>query len=234
MTRHARGYVRLSQTSERSIEAQKEDIRSYTNDHDDLQLEHIYDEGQKASGWDDSREQYQQMLEDARSNEFDALVVRDASRLGRNAKERMRQFLNLDAWGVEFHTQTRGYVDPSAPEDFLMEAFKSLSDDEGKGAEVDRLVEAIDDKVEAGHYHGCPPKGLTYTDDKLGLKPDPSNLEAFETALEILELSDSPENYSLSDIAEETGASKSRVWRVTNNQRDRFEDAAVEQVVSDD
>jgi len=92
VTKVARGYVRLSQTSEVSIDNQIEDIEEYCEQHDGLELDHIYNEGQRASGWDDSRETYQQMLTDAEAGEFDALIVAHGSRLGRDKLERLDKF----------------------------------------------------------------------------------------------------------------------------------------------
>lgn len=210
MTRVARVYVRLSQSSERSIESQIHDCREYCENHDDLELDHVYNEGQFASGWNDSREQYQQMLNDAQEGEFDALVVRDGSRLGRNKKERFRAFLNLDSWGVEFHTRERGYVDPDASDDFIIEALKSWSDDDGKGAEIERLTAAIKDKVDNGDYHGQPPMGTRYTDDKRALEAD----DDFDRAREIIAEKDADEPPTHRALAAEYDVSAALVTKL--------------------
>jgi len=205
-------YVRLSQRGEKSIKAQIRDCKEYVKGHSELEFNGLYNEGQYASGWDDTREKYQQMLNDARAEEFDALVVRDASRLGRNKKERFRQFLNLDAWGVEFHTRKRGYVDPDAPQDFLMEAFYSMSDDEGKGAETERLTKAIKEKMEAGHYHGAPKYGTKYSEDKTALVPG----DKFESALDVLELRADGKSYR--EIQTETGCDLAKIKRILDSE----------------
>lgn len=226
MTKLFRAYVRLSQTSERSISNQIADCEEYVDGYDDGELDHVYNEGEYASGWDDSRDKYRQMLADAEAGEFDALVVAHGSRLGRDTLERIDRFGDLNnKWGVEFHTYDRGYVDPNLPEDVLMEVFSALSDDHGKGAEIDRLIAGIEKKIENGHYHGCPPAGLTYTKDKLALKPDPDDQEAFDQAVEAIELHDTGD-YTYEEVAEEVGSNKSRVWRIINEQRDEFEAAA--------
>lgn len=215
--KRARIYVRLSQRGEKSIAAQIRDCKEYVEGHSELEFDELYNEGQYSSGWDSAREKYQQMLEDARAGEFDALVVRDASRLGRDKKERFRQFLNLDAWGVEFHTRKRGYVDPDAPQDFLMEAFYSMSDDDGKGAETERLSEAIRKKVKNGHYHGAPKYGTKYSDDKTALVAG----EEFDIAIEVLNRRygrGDYEKHSYREIRDATGCDLARIKRILDNE----------------
>ena len=95
----ARGYKRLSDVSDTSLQRQQRRIEQYAEEND-LELEFVYDEGQKASGWNSNREQYQKMLADAEAGEFDILVVADGSRLGRDKKERLRTFLDLDHCGL--------------------------------------------------------------------------------------------------------------------------------------
>ena len=216
--KRTRGYVRLSQTSETSINNQIEDIEEYCEQHGDLELDHVYNEGQRASGWDDSREQYRRMLADAEAGEFDALVVAHGSRLGRDKLERLDAFTDLNnKWNVEFHTVKRGFVDPNLPEDILMEVFHSLSDDEGKGAEVERLTKAIRRKVENGHYHGAPKYGTTYSDDKTALVAG----DKFNTALEVIERRhgrDDYEEHSYREIRNATGCDLARIKRILDNE----------------
>jgi len=213
MTKTARGYVRLSQTSEVSIDNQIDDIEEYCEQHDGLSLDRVYNEGQNASGWDDSREQYQKMLSDAKEGEFDALVVAHGSRLGRDKLERLDKFTDLaNKWSVEFHTCKRGYVDPNLPEDILMEVFHSLSDDEGKGAEVERLTKAVEKKIEKGEYHGHPKFGTEYSEDKTCLVAS----DRFETALDIINLREQKHSYR--EIADKTGCDLAKINRVLDNE----------------
>lgn len=212
-SKNARGYVRLSQTSEVSIDNQINDIEEYCDGHDGLALDFIYNEGQNASGWDGSREEYQRMLSDAADGDFDALVVAHGSRLGRDKLERLDKFTDLaNKWDVEFHTVKRGYVDPNLPEDILMEVFHSLSDDEGKGAEVERLTKAIEKKRENGEYHGAPKFGTEYSDNKTALVKS----DGFDTAIEVLDLRERGLSYR--DIEEETGCNLAKISRVLENE----------------
>lgn len=210
----ARGYVRLSQSSETSIANQIADIEEYCEEHGELELDYIYNEGQHASGWAAGREEYRRMLSDAEAGAFDALVVAHGSRLGRDKLERLDKFTDLaNKWDVEFHTYRRGYVDPNLPEDLLMEVFHSLSDDEGKGAEVERLTRAIAKKVDAGHYHGAPKFGTKYCQDKTCLVEG----EGFDIALRIINLR-LEMDYSYRQIQAVTGCDLAKIKRVLDNE----------------
>lgn len=52
------GYTRLSRDSDTSIDRQKRHIREYA-DKNGLLLDHIYDDGERSSGFDESRQEYQ-------------------------------------------------------------------------------------------------------------------------------------------------------------------------------
>lgn len=135
------------------------------------------------------------------------------SRLGRDKLERLDKFTDLaNKWDVEFHTRGRGLVDPNLPEDILMEVFHSLSDDEGKSAEVKRLTKAIAKKVDAGHYHGAPKFGTKYSGDKTCLVED----EEFGVAIDVLNLRADGATYR--EIQSETGADLAKIKRVLDNE----------------
>ncbi|MFB6187518.1 MAG: recombinase family protein, partial [Halobacteriaceae archaeon] len=150
------------------------------------------------SGWDGNREEYNHMLEDAENGEFDALVVRDGSRFGRDKRERIRRFFDLDEWGVELHTVSRGYVDPEDPSDFLMEVFKAMSDDHGKRDEVERLETEMQNRRNEGYFIGEAPTGLQYDDDKHFLVAG----DGFDDVRRVFDLRDQGMSYR--DIADET------------------------------
>lgn len=86
---NAVGYVRLSQQSDRSLTAQREDIEDYCG-REGLILEKVYNEGEGASGHDNDRERYSEMLANIRDSDVDAVVVRDLLRLSRDRRERLR------------------------------------------------------------------------------------------------------------------------------------------------
>lgn len=196
MTATARIYARLSDRSNRSIDGQIEDCRAYA-DRQGFEVDRVYNEGQDESGWDDTRDEYSRMLEDAENGEFDALIVRDGSRFGRDKRERIRRFFDLDEWGVQLHTVSRGYIDPEDPSDFLMEVFKAMSDDHGKREEVERLESEMQKRKENGWYIGEAPTALQYDDDKQYLE----GTDGIEDVLTVYKLRDEGATYR--EIAEE-------------------------------
>ncbi|MCU4971132.1 recombinase family protein [Halobacteria archaeon AArc-m2/3/4] len=197
MTDTARIYARLSDHSNRSIQGQIDDCREYA-DRQGFNIDHVYNEGQGQSGWDESRDEYSLMLNDAESGEFNALIVRDGSRFGRDKRERIRRFFDLDDWGVQLHTVSRGYVDPEDPSDFLMEVFKAMSDDHGKRGEVERLEAEMEKRRQNGWFIGEPPAGLQYDEEKQYLEAVKGEID---DVMRVYQLRDEGATYR--DIAEE-------------------------------
>jgi site-specific DNA recombinase len=212
----ARIYVRLSDHSNRSIDGQIEDCREYA-DRQELDVSNVYNEGQGASGWDDAREAYNQMLDDAEAGEFDALIVRDGSRFGRDKRERIRRFMDLDEWGVELHTVSRGYVDPEDPSDFLMEVFRAMSDDHGKRGEVERLEAEMEKRREKNMYIGEAPTGLQYGEEKQYLEAIEDEID---DVLRVYELRDAGATYR--EIREEVPWSLPTIGKIVDR-REQYE-----------
>jgi len=219
MTSTARIYVRLSDHSNRSIDGQIEDCREYA-DQQDLTVDHIYNEGQGESGWDSDRERYQDMLEDAENGEFDALIIRRGNRVGRDKRERIRRFFDLDEWGVELHTLKRGYIDPEDPSDFLMEVFTAMNDDHGKRDEVELLEAEMQKRKDKGWYIGEPPTGLEYNDKKQHLVADE---DVIEDVMQVCELRDDGCTYR--DIAENVPWSLPTISKIVKR-REKYEHVA--------
>jgi len=73
-----------------------------------MSLERIYDDGERTSGWDESREEYQKARSRVQSGEIDAVVINDKRRLARDFDETMRLILDLREYGVEAHTFEEG------------------------------------------------------------------------------------------------------------------------------
>lgn len=216
----ARGYKRLSDVSDTSLQRQQRRIEQYAEEND-LNLKFVYDEGQKASGWDANREQYQRMLADAEDGEFDVLILSDGSRLGRDKKERLRTFLDLDDWGVEFHVHGRGHVDPDEPIDLLEEVFKATSADDGKRDEIERLNEANRERREAGKWVSGEPFGLQYDDGKDYLVADP---DEFREVMSLL--ADREEGATYDELAEKYGIAKGTVKSIVKDRREVYEAVA--------
>ena len=222
--KQARIYTRLSgSSSERSIDSQFEDCKAYIQKQDDLKFDHWYNEGRGESGWDESREEYQQMLEDAENGEFDALIVRQGSRIGRETLERVDTFTDLaNKYEVEFHTTRRGFIDPDNPMDFLMEVFSATKDDE-KRQEIELAQEAIEERVEKGHFHGRPPYGFCYDDAGEYWIPDHDSegdeKSDFQKALDVIQKRE--DGLSWRDIAAETDVHKDTARNIWDR-RDRY------------
>ena len=108
------GYTRLSQESDTSIDRQKRHIHEYVVDLG-FELETIYDDGERSSGFDESREEYVKLRGRVQSGEIEAVVVNDKRRLARDFDETMRLVLDLREHDVEAHTYQQGQLDLSDP-----------------------------------------------------------------------------------------------------------------------
>lgn len=207
------GYTRLSQDGGRSISRQKRRIREYAEEHG-LGVIRIYDDGQRSSGYETSREEYQQLLDDASAGEFEAVIVDDGSRLGRETKERVRAFYDLDDFDVEFHAAQYGHVDPDEPMEVLMEVFRAATDEEAKRAEIEKAQEAVSHRIDQGCYQGRPPFGLKFAEDKCHLEKDS---EQWEICTSIWD-----EGVDAQDVAESTA------YRIEDRGREWYESKLAE------
>jgi DNA invertase Pin-like site-specific DNA recombinase len=204
----AAGYTRLSQDSDTSIERQKEEIKEYCRKQD-LELQEIYDDGERTSGYNTEREQYQRLKE--KLQEIDTVVARDRQRLGRDFDERMQFILDLRQTNTALHITREGKIDLTDPYNIVMESMQSASDDKSKRKEIEKAKKAVQKRQEKGYYQGKPPYGLQFDDEKKYLVPD----ENFETALEVLKLRDQDKSYP--NISEELGISTSKAYRINQN-----------------
>ena len=118
------GYTRLSQESDTSIDRQKRHIREYA-DENGLTLETIYDDGERSSGFDESREEYQQVRDRVPSGEIAAVVVNDKRRLARDFDGTMRLVFDLREHDVEAHTFQEGRFDLSDPVQAAVEVLQT-------------------------------------------------------------------------------------------------------------
>jgi len=205
------GYTRLSQESDISISSQKEDIIRYCKKHG-YKLVRIFDEGEKSSGWDTAREQFNKMIEYILNpeNDIKGIVVRDPSRLGRVFKDRLYWVLHLEKHGIYVHSVIKdGVIDPNDPQDLLIESVRAFSDDVIKRAEIERSKREIQKRKEKMLPLGRPPFGFKYSKDKTKLIP---NGKEFEKALEVIRLRDA--GFSWSEIVKRTGVSLGTAYRI--------------------
>lgn len=96
------GYVRVStekQKEEGAHERQKEQLQSWA-DRNDHEIQIFMDAG--ISGQSDDREAYDKMMSRINNGEFDAVVVRELSRMGRSLKKLIEDIEHLGRKDVDF------------------------------------------------------------------------------------------------------------------------------------
>lgn len=215
------GYTRLSQDSDTSIDHQKDSIREFCADHG-YELLDIYNDGERSSGFDDSRPEYQKMLVRVEDDDIDAIVVDSRSRLSRDRRERSMLLHDMEDLGVTVIASEQGdEIDMDDEEAWLIEMIKAYVDDAEKRREIARARRAIQARLDAGYYQGAAPPGMEFGDAGQYVVP----ADGFEDALEVYELRD--DGLSIRDIASETQWSVANV-RTILNRRDDYEKLAEE------
>lgn len=212
------GYTRLSQSSDTSIPRQKEHVREYADAHG-FELEHIYDDGERSSGFDSEREQFQLVRDEVSEGAVDGIVVNDKRRLARDFDATMRLILDCRQNDVQIHTYQDGQLDISDPMNAAIEVVMAASDYEAKKKEIAKAKEAVKDRKENGCYHGTPPFGLTFAADKCHLERDGAE---WETLLEIVKRREDGEKVTA--IADDAGLSPATVSRVSDRGIEWYEE----------
>ena len=221
MTETVVGYARLSQQGQ-SLPEQRAAIRAYAGERG-FELERIFDDGQQASGYSADREEYQAMLDRIETGDVDHVVVRDRSRLSRDSKERLRLLLDLDEMGVDVHVVEVGErVDLDDPYALTRESAQADADDAEKRKEAERGRVEAEQRAEKGLPNGRPPFGLQYGPEKKRLVPDHDG-DAFETALEVLDLRDDGVSYRA--IGAQVGVSKDTARRIVDRREEYLQHA---------
>ena len=203
------GYTRLSQESDTSIERQKRHIRAYAEERD-FTLETIYDDGERSSGFDEDREQYQQVRSRVQSGKIVAVIVNDKRRLARDFDETMRLVLDLRENDVEAHTYQEGKLDLSDPVQAAVEVLQAASEHEAKKKEIERAREAVQERIEKGHDHGRPPIGFRF--DDAGEQWVPDREGRFPDVVHAIRMVDEGATYR--DVEEEIGIAPSTMSRI--------------------
>lgn len=210
------GYTRLSQESDTSIDRQKRHIRAYA-DENGLTLEAIYDDGERSSGFDESREEYQRVRERVQSGEIGAVVVNDKRRLARDFDDTMRLVLDLRENDVEAHTFQEGRLDLSDPVQAAVEVLQAASEHEAKKKEIERAREAVQERIQNGYDHGRPPIGFRF--DDAGERWVPDREGGFADVAEAIRMVEDGATYR--DVEEELGIAPSTMSGVMDR-RDRY------------
>jgi len=149
------GYVRVStkqQKEDGSHEAQRDKLREWA-DRKDYDLELFEDIA--ISGQSDEREAYDEMMD--RVDEFDAVVVRELSRFGRNLRKVLDDVETLDEKGVDFVTLS-GEFDTSTAQGKLLLQVKGAFDEFWSNLAQERANEMVQRRREQGKPIGRPKK----------------------------------------------------------------------------
>lgn len=219
---NAVGYTRLSDDG-LSIPDQKEKIRGYC-DREGFDLERIYDDGKRASGYGvEDRPDYRELRQRVKDGDVDAVVVRDTGRIGRDFDERMYFVLDCRQAGIELHSTESGQHDLSDPYSVVIETAQAAGDDVQKRHEIERAKEATRKRIENGCYHGKPPLGLRFADDDCHLE---KHSEEFEQLEEILDRRENGDR--VVDVAEDIGVSTATVSRVANRGLEWYDEKLAE------
>lgn len=88
--------------------------------------------------------------------------------------------------------------------------------------------EAVRERVDDGCYHGTPPFGLRFADDKCHLEKDPDEFEQLEAILERREDGD-----RVVDVADDLDVSTATVSRVANRGIEWYQDKLAEYGLED-
>lgn len=151
----AAGYVRVStkqQKEDGSHENQRDQLEEWAdrNDHDITFFEDI-----AISGQSDDRPKYHEMMD--RLDEFDAVVVRELSRFGRNLRKVLDDVERLDEEGVDFITLS-GDLDTSTAQGKLLLQVKGAFDEFWANLAAERANEMVERRREQGKPIGRPKK----------------------------------------------------------------------------
>lgn len=115
----AYGYCRYSSTNqnELSIEQQHIELSKYAESHN-IEIEKFYDDKAK-SGTKDNRDNFQQMIQDCKKKEVQAILVWKTDRFARNTQDSLYYKMKLDKLGIDLISITQP-IDTSSPEGNLM------------------------------------------------------------------------------------------------------------------
>jgi len=152
---NAAGYVRVStqqQKEDGSHETQRDQLAEWA-DENGANIEFFEDIA--ISGQSDEREAYEEMM--ARLEEFDAVVVRELSRFGRNLRKVLDDVEELDEHGVEFITLS-GEFDTSTAQGKLLLQVKGAFDEFWSNLAQERANEMVQRRREEGKPIGRPKK----------------------------------------------------------------------------
>lgn len=165
----AAGYVRLSSDDKKkrgdSLQTQQNIIENYIASASDIQLFDIYTDN-NATGTNFDRHGFQKMLVDAESGKINCIIVKDLTRLGRNAID-SGYYLEryLPALGVRFIAVTDGYDSINGDGGILL-PFKNIIS-ESYALDISRKCKAVQrQNIAEGRFVGrLAPYGYSKSPD---------------------------------------------------------------------
>lgn len=216
MTQIAIGYTRLSQKSDTSLGNQKQNIREYCDEHG-MKLDRIYDDGQQASGWDDSRDEYRELKQRLREDDdLDVIVLHDKRRIARDVDEVMRLIPDFREYNVKLHTVLDGQLDLADPMHAAIEILQAAAAHQEKLKEIEKGLEITEARRDNGYWMGEAPYGLRFgVTEEYGkrLVPDRGEWSDVERVLALRD-----DGISYREIEEETDVAYTTAYRIVQRE----------------
>ena len=159
-------YARFSSQNQReaSIEIQQEHINKFCRDNRFTIIKEYVDRAQSATT--DNRPQFQQMIADAESGTFKAVVVYNSSRFCRNIQDHLKYKAVLESYGVRILSVQEGF-DETTPEGDLMNNFMmSINQYYSKDLSRKIYLGCLESAKKGLHVGGPAPYGFSITPDR--------------------------------------------------------------------
>ena len=218
--RRARILTRVSDDKLRSIPQQVTDCAEYLQQLGDTapELDGLYNVGEHSGFSMSESHVYRQLLDDARDGKFDALVIRDSSRLGRDYWEKFGTLRDLRAAKVELHVvEDGGAFDYEDRLSKVKSWASTWADEEKKREEIRKAVRATEALREMGLPTVTPPYGYkTLKDPKVGRRVWREDRDAATVRALFAQAADEPAT-TLAELGRRHGLERDRVWRILRN-----------------
>ena len=159
-------YARFSSQNQReaSIEIQQEHINRFCKENRFTICHEYVDRAQSATT--DNRPSFQQMIADASTGAFKAVVVYNTSRFCRNIQDHLKYKAILESYGVKILSVQEG-IDDSTPEGSLLNHFMmSINEYYSKDLSRKIYLGCLESAKKGIHVGGPSPFGYTILDDK--------------------------------------------------------------------
>ena len=159
-------YARFSSQNQRetSIEIQQEHINQFCRENRFSIIKEYVDRAQSATT--DNRPQFQQMIADAATGLFKAVVVYNSSRFCRNIQDHLKYKAILESYGVRILSVQEGF-DETTPEGDLMNNFMmSINQYYSKDLSRKIYLGCLESAKKGLHVGGPAPYGFVVTKDK--------------------------------------------------------------------